>query len=177
MAEITTIARPYAEAVFKLADQSGRLNEWSQGLGTMAQVAQNPDVRAAIGNPKLTGAQVENLFLSLCGELDGEARSLVKVLVENRRLLLLPQVRELFEALRHEREGVLEAEIFSAFPLSDAQKINVIADLERKFKRHISASVAIDPELIGGVKIIVGDQVIDASVRARLAAMETALKS
>ncbi len=177
MAETTTIARPYAEAIFRLADQKGRLGAWANLLDNLAGVAGNPDVQATIGNPKLTATQLESLFLSLCGEGDAEGKSLVRVLVENRRLAILPEIREAFEALKREREGVLEAEIFSAFPLSDAQKINVVDDLERKFKRRVVATVAIDPELIGGVKIIVGDQVIDASVRARLAAMETALKS
>jgi F-type H+-transporting ATPase subunit delta len=177
MAEITTIARPYAEAVFKLADQRGRLAAWSGMLETLAQVADNPDMRACVANPKLTRGQLAELFLSAAKGLDEEGRNLVQVLVENGRLGLLPQIREQFEVLKHEREGVLEARIVSAFPIDDAQKATLIADLERKFQRRIEASVAVDPELIGGVQVVVGDQVIDGSVRARLAAMAVALKS
>jgi F-type H+-transporting ATPase subunit delta len=177
MAEATTIARPYAEAVFRLADQSGNLAAWSSNLEIMAHVAENAEMRQCIGNPKITAGQLGELFLSACGGVGAEARNLVQVMVENRRLAVLPEVRALFEQLKHEREGVLDAEIFSAFPLDAAQKQTVVADLERKLGKRVTASVSIDPDLIGGVKIVVGDQVIDASVRARLAAMELVLKS
>jgi F-type H+-transporting ATPase subunit delta len=177
MAESTTIARPYAEAVFKLADQGGSLAAWSGVLQTLAQVAENPDMQACIANPKLTRGQLAELFLSTVKGLNDEGRNLVQVLVENGRLALLPQIREQFEILKHQREGVLEARIVSAYPIDDSQKSALVADLERKFQRRIEASVAVDPELIGGVQVQVGDQVIDGSVRARLAAMAVALKS
>lgn len=177
MAESTTIARPYAEAVFRLADQGGALKAWSDMLASMAQVAGNPDVRVAISDPKLTAAQVTELFISLCRGISEEGRNLVKLLVENRRLAVLPEVHALFEALKNQREGVLEAQIYSAYPLDDAQKAKLVADLEAKFKQRINVEVAVDPELIGGVKAVIGDQVIDASVRGKLAAMAVALKS
>lgn len=177
MAEITTIARPYAEAIFKLADQNGSLGAWSGQLETLAQVASNPEMRTCIANPKLNRGQLTDLFLSAAKGLNEEGRNLVQVLVENGRLGLLPQVREQFEVLKHEREGVLEARIVSAYPIDAAQKAALVADLERKFQRRVQASVAVDPELIGGVQVVVGDQVIDGSVRARLAAMAVALKS
>lgn len=177
MAETTTIARPYADAVFKLADQAGSLAAWSGMLETLAQVADNPDMQACIANPKLTRGQLADLFLSAAKGLNQEGRNLVQVLVENGRLALLPQIREQFEVLKHEREGVLEARIVSAFPIDETQKSALVADLARKFQRRIEASVAVDPDLIGGVQVVVGDQVIDGSVRARLAAMAVALKS
>jgi F-type H+-transporting ATPase subunit delta len=177
MAEITTIARPYAEAVFRLADERGRLAHWAETLSAMAQVAGNPDMRACIDNPKLTAKQLIELFASLCKGIDQEGMNLASTLVENRRLALLPEIRELFEELKNQREGVLEAQVFSAFALDDAQSARLVADLERKFGRRISASVAVDPGLIGGVKVVIGDQVIDASVRAKLAAMAAALKA
>lgn len=175
MAEIATLARPYAEAVFKLADEQGRLADWSGVLRTMAQVAANPDMQACIGNPQISAGRLYELFLAACGDLPAEARNFAHVLVQNDRLALLPQVREHFEALKLEREGVVDADIASAFPLDDGQVAAIVADLERKFRRKVSPRVAVDPELIGGVRIAVGDEVIDASVRAKLAAMATSL--
>lgn len=177
MAETLTVARPYAEAIFRLADQRGALGAWSGMLDTMAQVAANPEMQDCIGNPKLTRRQLADLFVSASKGLNEEGRNLVELLVENGRLALVPQVRELFEELKHEREGVLDAQIYSAFPVDETQKSGLVADLERKFGRRIQAIVAIDPDLIGGVKVVVGDQVLDGSVRARLAAMSVALKS
>lgn len=177
MAESTTIARPYAEAVFRLADQNGSLRAWSEMLATMSQVAANSEVRTIIGNPKLTGGQLTELFLSLCPGLTQDGKNLVKLLVDNRRLSLLPEVRELFDELKNSREGVLEAQIYSAFPLDSTQQAQLKSDLEGKFQRAVNVSVDIDPELIGGVKVVVGDQVIDASVRGKLAAMAVALRA
>lgn len=177
MAETITVARPYAEALFRLADQSGNLKGWSDMLGTLAQVADHPEVRATIGNPKLTSAQLTELFIGLAKGIDEEGKNLVRVLVENRRLSVLPEVRELFEELKNQREGVLEAQIYSAFPLDETQQAQLVADLQLKFKQRVQVTVAVDPELIGGVKVVVGDQVIDASVRGKLAAMAVALKS
>lgn len=177
MAESTTIARPYAEALFRLADGSGRLREWAAMLDQLAGVAGNGDVREAIGNPKLTGSQLADLFLSLCKGIDAEGENLVRLLVENRRLSVLPEVRGLFDELKNQREGVLDAQIYSAFPLDAAQQGKLVADLEARFRQRIAAELSVDPELIGGVKVVIGDQVIDASVRGKLAAMAVALKS
>jgi F-type H+-transporting ATPase subunit delta len=177
MAESLTIARPYAEALFRLGDQQGALAAWSEGLAGMAQVADNPVMRGLFDNPRITREQLVDLFVAACPGLSEEARNLVGLLVENNRLPLLPQVRTLFEEFKRDREGVLEAQIVSAFPMDDDQKTALVAGLERKLKRRVQASVVVDPELIGGVQIVVGDQVIDGSVRARLAAMSAALKS
>jgi F-type H+-transporting ATPase subunit delta len=143
----------------------------------MAEVADNRDMQALFDNPKITRKQLGDLFIAACPDLSAEARNLVSLLVENHRLPLLPQIRTLFEELKRDREGVLEAEIVSAFPVDEEEKASLVAGLERKLKRRVQASVVVDPELIGGVQIVVGDQVIDGSVRARLAAMAAALKS
>lgn len=177
MAESTTIARPYAEAAFRLADQSGSLPAWSSMLEGMAQVAAHADMRKLLNDPKLTRAQLAELFASLCKDLNSEGRNFISVLVDNARLGLLPEIRELFEELKNAREGVVEAHIVSAFPLDDAQRSQLVSDLERRFKQRIDATVSIDVGLIGGVKIEVGDQVIDSSVQAKLAAMAAALKA
>lgn len=179
MAETTTIARPYAEAVFQLADKSGKLAEWHKLLRTMAAVAADGRVREAIANPSLNPEQVYGLFASLVGGggLPADAQNFLRVLIQNDRLALLPEVHGRFEELKNEREGVLEAEVRSAFPLDDGQRQGLVADLERRFKRKIRPQVVVDRELIGGVRITVGDEVIDGSVRGKLEDMATILKS
>lgn len=177
MAEAVTLARPYAEAVFRLAADGGALATWSDTLGAMAVVAGHPEVREYIGNPGLTAEQLYGFFVSLLGrEIDREAQGLVRVLIANDRLALLPQIHEMFEHLKHEREGVLDANISTAFSLDDAQLKDLIASLEAKFKSRINAQVTVDTELIGGVKVVIGDEVIDGSIRGRLATMAAALQ-
>ena len=175
MAENLTIARPYAEAVFALADGSGALDRWSRALAVMAVVAADPDMRQAVGNPNLSGDQVYGLFAGACGDLSVEAQNLVRVLIENGRLTLLPEIREIYEELKNEREGVIDAVISSAYPLDSGQVASLVADLERRFKRKVKPRVEVDTGLIGGVRVGVGDEVIDGSVRGRLAAMAAAL--
>jgi F-type H+-transporting ATPase subunit delta len=178
MADATTIARPYAEAVFQLADKSDTLSAWSQTLARMAAIAQNADVRACINNPKLDSNQLIDFFLSLSGDGLGEdAKSLVRLLVDNGRLELLPEITMLFEQNKNQREGVLKAEVQSAFALDDQQLGALVAQLETKYKRKVSTNVTVDKELIGGVRISVGDEVIDASVRGKLEHMRAALTS
>ena len=178
MAEPNTIARPYAEAVFKLADEGGKLADWSAALAMLAQVAENDRVRAAMGDPNLAAAQVAGLFLSiLTGKLSGDAENFVRVMAENRRLGLLAEVRAQFEALKNAREGVVEAEVQSAFELSDAQLQTLVAALEKRTGRKVKAQVQLDKSLIGGVRVVMGDKVIDGSVRAQLGALESALKA
>src|SRR6266480_5702259 len=177
MAEPSTIARPYAEAVFKLADASGSLAKWSEMLAALAQVAADERVRAAVADPNLSDAQIAGLFITiLAGKLSGEAENFVRVLAQNNRLPLLPEIHGQFEALKNEREGVVEAEVQSAFELTEAQLADLIQRLEKKTGRKVRAQVSIAPELIGGVKLLLGDKVIDGYARAQLSALETALK-
>lgn len=176
MAEPITIARPYAEAVFKLAAEQQALARWSEMLALACAVAEDPRVRTLLGNPLVTRKQLADLFLGICGEgLTADARNFILVLVENGRLALLPQIRELYEDLRRQREGVLEVEIESAYPLDEAQKAELVQWLKKKYGREVSAGVKVEPELIGGVRIHVGDEVLDASVRGKLEAMAAAL--
>jgi F-type H+-transporting ATPase subunit delta len=177
MAEPSTVARPYAEAAFKLADEAGALARWSEMLATLSAVAGDPRVRAAIGDPNFSDAQVAGLFISiLAGKLSGDGENFVRVLAANGRLELLPEIRAQFEALKDEREGVMEAAVQSAFELSDAQLRDLVQRLEKKTGRKIRARVEIDKDLIAGVRVILGDKVIDGSARAQLGALETALK-
>jgi F-type H+-transporting ATPase subunit delta len=175
MAEIATIARPYAEAVFKVADGEGKLAAWADVLDRLAAVAANPAIGELLGDPKVTSDQLYGVIAGAAGSLPAEAQNLVRVLIGNGRVAVLPEVRELFVALKHEREGVVDAEIASAFPLDDGQLAALVSDLEARFKRKVKPQVAVDEDLIGGVKVVVGDEVIDGSVRGQLAAMAAAL--
>ena len=175
MAEIATIARPYAEAVFKVADGEGKLAAWADVLNRLAAVAENAAVHELLGDPNVTPDQLYGVLAGAAGDLPAEAQNLVRVLIENGRVGVLPEVRENFETLKNEREGVVDAEIASAFPLDDAQLATLVSELEARFKRKVKPNVAVDKELIGGIKVVVGDEVIDGSVRGKLAAMAAAL--
>ena len=173
MAEPSTIARPYAEAAFRLADAQGKLAEWSATLANLAAVAADARVRAAIGDPNVSGGQDCRACSSRSSPASstGEAENFVRVLAENDRLEVLPEIRAQFEALKNEREGVVEAEIFTAFDMDAAQVADLVARLEKSTGRKVKARVSVDKSLIGGVKIVVGDKVIDGSARAQLGAL------
>jgi F-type H+-transporting ATPase subunit delta len=178
MAEPSTIARPYAEAVFRLADAQGKLAEWSGVLANLAAVASDERIRAAIGDPNLSAAKIAGLFISiLSGKLSGDAENLVRVLAENGRLDVLAEIRVQYEALKNEREGVVEAQVYSAFDMDEAQLADLVARLEKRTGRKVKARVSVDKELIAGVKVVLGDKVIDGSARAQLGALENALKA
>ncbi len=180
MAEPVTIARPYAEAVYKLACEKNTLTQWADALANLDGVVGDSRVQLIISDPNVSAQQLEGLVLGVIGDkLDAgvanEARNFIQVLVQNGRLELTPHIRGVYESLKREHEGTLEASVISALPISDEQVKTLVAALETKFMRKITAKVEIDPQLIGGVKIVVGDKVIDATVRGRLDAMATAL--
>ena len=178
MAEITTLARPYAVAAFRLAKEQKALDRWSEVLSLLAGVAANPDVNAAICDPKYTGPQVEELFTKVCGDrLDAASSNLVKLLIENDKLTLLPVISDIYEGLKAEDGGIEQATIVSATALSKDQGKALVARLETRFNKKIEPQFAVDPELIGGVKIVVGDAVIDASVLGQLQDLAYTLKS
>jgi F-type H+-transporting ATPase subunit delta len=176
MAELVTIARPYAEAAFKLALENSNLAGWSDMLALLEAVVLDARVASRIGDPNFDDRALESLILGALGDrLDGQGRNFVQVLIQNRRLELLPHVRALYEALRREHEGVLDANIVSALPIDDEQVRRLAAALEKKHGRKVNIQVDVDPSLIGGARIVVGDKVIDATVRGRLDAMAAAL--
>ena len=175
MAEISTIARPYAEAVFRVA-QAGDLNQWSEVLDRMSAVAGNADMQALVSSPKFRPDQVNDVFTSVLGlQLGAEAKNFVRELIDNGRLLVLPEIATQFHALKNAREGSADALITSAFPLSDEQLVALVVVLEQKFKVKLHPRVEVDEHLIGGVRVVVGDQVLDTSVRTRLDQMRAAL--
>lgn len=177
MAENLTLARPYADAAFALAKAGNALGPWSEALDRMAAVAGDPQMQACIGNPRLTPAQLVVFFTDVVGNLTAEQKNFVQVLVDNERLGVLPEIRDFFVDLKNGFEGVRDAAIESAFPIDNAALAQLTADLESRYRCKIKATVTVDPDLIGGVRIAIGDQVIDASVRGKLAAMATALKN
>ena len=182
MAESVTIARPYAQAVFRLAREGKALTAWSDRLQRLAAIAQDPEMAKVVGNPKFSAGQVAELFVSLTGESGNtpgnkELASFIGILAENERLGVLTQIQEIFEQLKSADEGVKDAIVTSAYPLDDAQLKNLMSQLESHFGSKLQPRVEVDAALIGGIKVAVGDQVLDASVRGKLDAMATALKN
>ncbi len=178
MAESVTIARPYAQAVFRLARESQALTAWSDRLKRLAAIAQDAEMAKVVGNPKFSAGQVADLFVSLTGEAGNkELASFVGILAENERIDVLTQIQEIYEQLKSADEGVKEAVVTSAYPLDDAQLKNLMSQLESHFGSKLQPQVLVDAALIGGIKVTVGDQILDASVRGKLDAMATALKN
>ena len=177
MAEADTIARPYAVAVYRLAKEKTALAKWSDMLGFAAAVANDAQMQACINDPKIASHDLERIFLAIGKDkLDEPATNLVKILGEYGRLALLPDVAAAFEELKAQDEGVLEAEITAAIKPSDAEVRNVVARLQARFGKKVEARVIVDPEIIGGIKIVIGDMVIDASVRGQLQELAYTLK-
>lgn len=181
MAEIATVARPYAEALFRVAksgNESTKLAAWSDLVAEMAQVAAHPDVQALAHNPKVSAELTAEAFLSLLkSPLNDsvEAKNFVNTLSEYNRITLLPEIATQFQALRNAEAGAADAEIVSAFEMTAAQVNDLANTLEKKFGRKLNPTVTVDASLIGGVRIVVGDQVLDMSVRAKLQQMQVAL--
>lgn len=175
MAELATIARPYAEALFRVA-KAGNLPAWSELVSEIAQVAAHPDVQALSRNPNVTDRQVADTLQALIkSPLNGEAKNFIDMLVENGRVTLMPEIGAQFHVLKNAQEGAADVEITSAFELNDTQVKELIATLEKKFGRKLNPSVSVDSSLIGGVRVTVGDEVLDTSVRAKLQQMHVAL--
>ena len=178
MAELATIARPYAEAAFQLARDEQALPVWSEMLRFAATIIADPRIAMALDNPRLDAAAKESLLLSIGGDrFTGEARNFIRVLVEAERVSLLPEISAMFETLKDDAESTAKATIESAFELTDAQVDELRAALERRFGRKIEATVTVNPALIGGARVTVGDSVLDGSVQAKLAAMAAQLRA
>lgn len=175
MAELATIARPYAEALYEVA-RNGDLHKTSAQLDALQAVTSDPQLRQFADGPKVEASQVFDLIGSVTrGELSPSVQNLLRMVIENDRLAALPEIARQFRQLVAEQSGVWEAQIYSAFPIDDAQLGQVVAALETRFGRKLKASVVVDPELIGGIRVVVGDEVLDTSVQARLAHMKASL--
>ena len=177
MAELATVARPYAEAVFRVA-QTGDMAAWSNLVSELANIGANADVQDFARNPNVTEAQVAEAFGAMVkSPMTAEAKNFLAMLVENGRVALLPEIGAQFAVLKNAQEGAADAVITSAFELSDAQVADLVKTLEKKFGRKLNPTVTVDSSLIGGVRVVVGDEVLDTSVRAKLQQMNVALAS
>ncbi len=175
MAELATIARPYAEALFK-AVAASEAPALSQQMNALALVAEDDRLREFADNPKTQGQQVFDVIsAAVGGALDAKVGNLLHAVIDNGRLAALPEMAAQFQALVNARSGVSHATIESAFAIDAGQLAQVVATLEKRFGRKLNAKVVVDPELIGGIRAIVGDEVLDTSVRARLEQMKVAL--
>jgi len=175
MAELATIARPYAEALFK-AIGANDAAAVSEQVGALAQVAADEQLRRFADNPKVSAQQVFDLFGAVVRSPLGDGvKNLLRTVIENGRLAALPAIATQFQALVAARSGVADATVHSAYPIEAAQLGEVVAALEKRFGRKLNPSVVITPELIGGIRVVVGDEVLDTSVQARLEQMKVAL--
>ncbi len=177
MAELATIARPYAEALFRVA-KSQDLATWSALVSEMGQIAANTDVKALAKNSTVSHQQVVDTVLALLRSpqaTHAEVKNFVATLVDNGRLIALPEIAKQFQVLKNAQEGAADVEITSAFEMTEAQVKDLIATLEKKFGRKLNPSVTVDNSLIGSVRVVVGDEVLDTSVRAKLQELHAAL--
>jgi F-type H+-transporting ATPase subunit delta len=181
MAEISTVARPYAEALFAAAQlNNSDLEVWLGQIQCVAAIMHVEDAQQAMSNPKLTDEQREKMLCDVAEKftsqpLVAEMRNLLVLLVENNRLAALPEIALKFEALKDQAEGVAQANIVSAFPMTDEQVKQLITLIEPKFGLKLKPHVQVDANLIGGVRVTVGDHVLDTSVQAQLTHMREAL--
>lgn len=176
MAESLTTARPYAFAAFEEAQKLGDLKGWSEMLLTLAETVSHPEIHAVVTSPRFLKSQIEDLMESVLGKAANiQQRNFVRVLVDNQRLLLLPEIVALFEALKSEAEKSVDVVVDSAFELSAAQQQKIISSLKARMGREIRLVCKVNKELLGGVVIRAGDKVIDGSARTRLGEMANAL--
>ena len=175
MAELSTIARPYAEALFQVA-KSQDLAAWGQQLDALAQVAQDADLRQFADHPKALAEQVVAVMTAAAKQtLAGGVQNFLQTVVENGRLAALPEIVAQYHVLANAASGVSDAQIYSAFDIDAAQLAELKATLEKRFGRKLDTHVQLEPGLIGGVRVVVGDEVLDTSVKARLERMKVAL--
>jgi F-type H+-transporting ATPase subunit delta len=175
MAELATLARPYAEALFQVASK-GDLTQVSEQVDALAAVAADAHLLQFADNPKASAAQVIGVIEAvLKTPLGDTAKNLLGTVIANGRLTVLPEIAAQFHALVNERSGTSDAQVFSAFPIDAAQLSALVATLEKRFGCKLKPTVQIEPALIGGIRVVVGDEVLDTSVKARLEQMKVAL--
>ncbi|PQA51099.1 F0F1 ATP synthase subunit delta [Amnimonas aquatica] len=178
MAELTTVARPYAKAAFEHARGKGQLAAWSSMLALAAAVVDDAAFKQYIARPTLGAAEQADAVLKVVGDrLDDDARNFISNLAANKRLAALPAISSLFEALRAEAEGAVDVEVTAAYALDDAQTQALARTLTEKLARQVNVSSGVDASLIGGAVIRAGDLVIDASVRGKLGKLRATLNT
>ena len=176
MAELSTVARPYAAALYSAASSKGAADAWLPLLEALAQASAQPQIAALATDPRLSDAQTFDLIAAVTRTgLPPELETFLKLVIANGRLATLPEVAAQFRQLKNEADGTADCLIESAFALSDAQVKDLLGRLARKFPHRLKPQVRVQPQLIGGVRVTVGDRVLDGSVRARLDAMRIQL--
>jgi len=178
MAELTTLARPYAKAAFEFAQAANQLQSWYEALEVSAAVAAQEQVKKALAASALSAQQKASVFVQVCGDqLDEKQQNFIRTLASNKRLALLPYIKELFARMKAQQEKTIDVEVTAAYELP-VDLINKLAQaLSAKLDRNVSVHSSVNKSLLGGVVIHTGDTVIDGSVRGRLAKLAEALKS
>lgn len=175
--DITTIARPYAEAVFARAQETGQVAAWSEALQLLGSLAANDEMASQIGNPNVPRERLRDILLDIAGSsLPAEVQNLVKLLAEHDRLVVLPEIAHLFEVLKTEQKGVRQVHVRSAYAMNAAQQKSLAAALKERLNATVELTVEKDPSLIGGIEIRADDLVIDDSVRGKLHKLATELQ-
>jgi F-type H+-transporting ATPase subunit delta len=178
MAELTTLARPYAKAAFAHAREAGALDVWARALGIAAAVTSNQRAMQLLGSPAYTATRKADALIDVCGdELPDDAHNFIRVLAENRRLPLLPQIHALFLALKVQQEKAVDLQVTSAYEIAPEQAERLARVMGEKLQRQVNVSTSVDATLIGGVVIRTENLVIDGSVRGRLAKLTEAMNS
>lgn len=178
MAEKSTIARPYAQAAFDIAQEKGDLKNWSDMLQLVAAVTSDATLQDMISNPSIEREKIIDIIFAVCADkLNDTGKNFVKVLADNGRLNVVNEISERYEWHRSEAEKTVEAEVTSAFPLSDSQIASVTEALKKRLGREISLVAKIDDSIVGGAIIRAGDLVIDGSVSGQLDKLSTSLMS
>lgn len=169
MTELATLARPYAEAAFKRAKETGSTVAWSEALQFLSAVVQDQEMAVIVNNPRINKAQLKQLMLEICADkIELEIGNLVKMLIENGKLKLFPAICVLFEQCKADDEGYVNVDLFSAYALTKTEQNKYVAMLEKQLRKKVNAVVSIDKSLIGGILAKAGDRVIDGSVSGQL---------
>ncbi|MEY8193846.1 MAG: F0F1 ATP synthase subunit delta [Cycloclasticus sp.] len=177
MAELAALARPYAEAVFLMADEKGRIDQWSDMLEFLKQVTSDELFKKVSNNPKVSSSALEGVVLDICeGQMDEEGLNLIKLLIKNNRLQLASEIAEQYEVKKSEKCGLLDVTVTSAFPMSDSDKESLGKSLSESFGKKVKISVEEDSSLIGGIVIRAGDKVIDGSLSGQIQQLAKQLK-
>ena len=178
MAELSTLARPYAKAAFEYALEAGDLQGWSDSLGTASSVAKQSTVDQLLSSPSSTSAEQAAALTGICGEsLNSAVKNFICILSENRRLKLLPQIAQQFEIMKANQEKAIEVDVASAQPLDEEQQEKLTEALSKKLERKVNMQVSLDKSLLGGAVIRAGDTVIDGSIRGRLTKLAESFNS
>lgn len=177
MAELSTLARPYARAAFEFARDKQALPLWSEQLGVLAAVANAPQVDALVSSPARTAEQKADGVIGVCGDLDAAVANFVRVLAENHRLELLPNIQQQFEVHKAALEQSVEVKVTSAFELDSDSEAKLAKALKARLQQDISITTKVDKELLGGIVIRAGDLVFDGSIRGRLAKLAESLNA